>query len=285
MKNKYFLIVAILFGAISVTSCGKDDNDPKNDPSTGTEQGEINNPTNNTNQNNNSNTDDNDSSNKDNSSNQSDNSFSGETGKIGGIGYVDLGLPSGLLWATCNVGAENPEEIGGFFSWGETKTNTKYSSSTYKFGSSPTKYNKTDGLTVLEAEDDAATANLGNDWRMPTKEECQELLNECAWVWTDNYKNTNVKGRIVYNKNISGKYDVSKNIHIFLPAAGYYGGTTNYDNNFGRYWSATLYDYINPLSGEVLGFVTAETICGGEYYYMTHNARNNGLLIRPVHNK
>ncbi len=103
--------------------------------------------------------------------------------------YVDLGLPSGLLWATCNIGASKPEEAGDFFAWGETKSKDTYAWSNYKYCQGTertlTKYNdyegigKVDGKEVLESMDDAATVNWGPDWRMPTKDEFQELLDNC----------------------------------------------------------------------------------------------------------
>ena len=93
-------------------------------------------------------------------------------------GYVDLGLPSGLLWATCNVGADSPEEYGDYFSWAETETKTDYSWGTYGYGTegNTSKYNRADGLTTLDSGDDAATVLWGADWRIPTKAEWEELL-------------------------------------------------------------------------------------------------------------
>ena len=104
--------------------------------------------------------------------------------------YVDLGLPSGLLWATCNVGATSPEDYGDYFAWGETQPKDTYEWSTYQYcngsyntltkycSNSSYGYNGfTDNLTTLLPEDDAATANWGGNWRMPTKEEFQELYN------------------------------------------------------------------------------------------------------------
>ena len=91
--------------------------------------------------------------------------------------YVDLGLPSGTLWATCNVGADNPEDFGDYFAWGETEPKDFYDWSNYKYGNCVdgfyelSKYYDDDGLTVLEPGDDAVRANWGNEWRMPTKEE------------------------------------------------------------------------------------------------------------------
>ena len=125
--------------------------------------------------------------------------------------YVDLGLPSGLLWATCNVGAETPEEYGDYFAWGETTPKDNYSWGTYQYGdgSTITKYTGSDGLTTLLPEDDAATANWGNDWRMPTHDEWVELYQNTTMTWT---QQNGVNGRLFTADNGNS---------LFLPAAGY----------------------------------------------------------------
>ena len=119
-----------------------------------------------------------------------------DDGGLNGHDYVDLGLPSSLLWATCNVGADSPGDYGDYFAWGETSTKSSYDMDTYKYckGSydTQTKYCNdssygysgfTDELTVLESSDDAATANWGGSWRMPTHAEWKELCNtdNCTW--------------------------------------------------------------------------------------------------------
>ena len=109
--------------------------------------------------------------------------------------YVDLGLS--VKWATCNVGATKPEEYGDYFAWGEVEPKNNYSLSTYKYcngtNNSMTKYSAKndvnrgefyDNKIVLGPEDDAATVNWGGEWRMPTKEEQDELRNKCTWEWT-----------------------------------------------------------------------------------------------------
>ena len=136
--------------------------------------------------------------------------------------YVDLGLS--VKWATCNVGANSPEEYGDYFAWGETKPKDSYKWSTYKWcnGSKDklTKYCKesyygrVDNKTVLDLVDDAAHVNLGGAWRMPTKEEIRELKDNCTWTWTTQ---NGVNGYLVTSK----KNDNS----IFLPAAGYRSGS------------------------------------------------------------
>lgn len=119
-------------------------------------------------------------------------------------GYVDLGLPSGLLWASCNIGAENPEEFGDYFAWGEVEPKERYEYDNY-VGNATGKYNINE---YMELVDDAARHNLGGNWRIPLPEEMDELVNECTWTWTtlNNVNGYEVKGP---NGNT-----------IFLPVAG-----------------------------------------------------------------
>ena len=170
-------------------------------------------------------------------------SFTTPSGKVGDYFYVDLGLPSGTKWATCNVGATNPEDYGNYFAWGETTTKEIYNWSTYIYcnGSSSTltKYCSnssygdngfTDALTTLEASDDAATANWGSAWRMPTRSEFNELKNNCTKTWTTQ---NGVNGRLFTGPNGNS---------IFLPAAGYRDGSVLYGaGSRGYYWSSSLY--------------------------------------------
>lgn len=155
--------------------------------------------------------------------------------------YVDLGLPSGTLWATYNVGAHVPEEYGDYFAWGETTTKTAYDWSTYKHcnGSQNTltKYccnsnygynGYTDNLTVLQAGDDAAKVNWGSSWRMATREEWDELLNKTTRTWTT------VNG-------VNGwMFTASNGNSLFLPAAGsYYGTGLSSVGSYCGYYSST----------------------------------------------
>ena len=160
--------------------------------------------------------------------------------------YVDLGLPSGTLWATCNVGANSPEEYGDYFSWGETKGynsgKTDFNWSTYKYcqgsGTTMTKYctksdygynGFTDNLTKLLPADDAATANWGASWCMPSQEQQVELINNCTSQWT---QLNGVNGLLVTGPNRN---------QIFLPAAGYRHATSlNNAGSVGVYWSSSL---------------------------------------------
>ena len=175
--------------------------------------------------------------------------------------FVEMG--DGLKWATCNVGANSPEQYGDYFAWGETEPKEDYSWATYKHmltGQSDwkyiTKYQTEDGTTdalwyydgiftgdgktELEPEDDAATANWGEGWRMPTDAEWTNLLdtNKYMWTWTTDYNGTGIKGYTVTSK-VPGYIGNQ----IFLPAAGrriltylYYTG----ENGF--YWSSSLYE-------------------------------------------
>ena len=137
---------------------------------------------------------------------------------------VDLGLPSGLMWRKYNVGASSGYEMGNYYAWGETVTKQDYYFPTYKWGeyiengyeSHYTKYNEIDKLTLLQPEDDAATANLGENYRTPTPKEWEELLAECTWevATTTNKKNKTV---IDYWKVVGPNGNF-----IILPSAGYY---------------------------------------------------------------
>lgn len=168
--------------------------------------------------------------------------------------YVDLGLPSGTLWAKYNVGAEKPEDYGDFFAWGETTPKedyVQYNWTYYKWcnGSQMrlTKYCNnsyygnngfTDTKTELDPEDDAATVNWGEEWRMPTGDQLKELKEECTWTWTTDYNSTGVAGHIVSSK-ASGNTN-----SIFIPASGdCYEQRGLVDRGKAAYlWSRTLAD-------------------------------------------
>jgi hypothetical protein len=187
--------------------------------------------------------------------------------------YVDLGLS--VKWATCNVGAEKPEDYGDYFAWGETAPKSDYSWSTYKFttdgGSTFTKYTGSD-KTVLDAADDAATANWGDAWRMPTLEEMQDLLDNCTWEWQSE-GNTEFGG-VVGMKVTSNKAGYTDK-YIFLPAAGISVGSALREAGDGGYYcSASLnagnarsayYRYFNSLRQDLSVFL-----------------RYEGLAVRPV---
>ena len=143
--------------------------------------------------------------------------------------YVDLGLPSGLMWRKYNLGANSEYEMGNHYAWGETVTKQKYDITTYKWGeligetTYYTKYNEIDKLTLLQPEDDAATANLGENYRTPTKEDWQELVEECTW-WVATKKNE-------YNNTVIDYWKVvgPNGNFIILPSTGSYDGDEWYD--------------------------------------------------------
>ncbi|MBP9995166.1 MAG: hypothetical protein KBT67_09565 [bacterium] len=189
--------------------------------------------------------------------------------------YVDLGLPSGLLWATCNVGADSPEDYGDYFAWGETSTKSDYTWSTYKWCNGSyntlTKYNTksrygtVDNKTTLEFSDDAARANWGGSWRMPTEAEFQELINNTNKTWTT------VNG--VGGWKCANKSDASD--YIFLPAAGYRLETSlGSAGSIGDYWSSSL-STSNPSYGRRLYFNSND-------FSMYDSNRYDGFTVRPV---
>ena len=201
--------------------------------------------------------------------------------------YVDLGLPSGLKWATCNVGATTPEGYGNYYAWGETETKTTYDWNTYKWATATwdatyeswqletlTKYNTSsdygtvDNKTVLELADDAAAVNWGGAWRMPTDAEWQELIDNCTW--------TRVEG---YNGGVNNGYEVKSKINgnsIFLPAAGYCDDDDLYGaGNYGNCWSGSLYTDEPYIAWGVNFGSFGRGMDGG-------GSRCCGLSVRPV---
>ncbi len=177
--------------------------------------------------------------------------------KINGHEFVDLGLPSGLKWATCNIGANRPEEYGNYYLWGETSTKSSYTEDNSKT------YGKNMGDISGNASYDAARANWGSTWRLPTEAEFEELLNKCTWMWTtqggkNGYKITGPNGN-----------------SIFLPAAGYRYGTSLYNvGEYGGCWSSTPNES-NTLSAYYLNFNSGN-------HYTTWYYRYYGRSVRPV---
>ena len=157
------------------------------------------------------------------------------SGRVGDYTYVDLGLS--VKWATYNVGATSPIEIGDYFAWGESAPKESYAWSNYKFGDSKTsltKYTSSDNKTTLNAEDDAATVICGKDWRMPTSKEAKELIDNCSWKWTDNFKETGKAGMI-------GTSLINGNT-IFICVSGYYDGSIfdDYKGKYGEFWTSSI---------------------------------------------
>ena len=163
----------------------------------------------------------------------------GPENPLDGHEWVDLGLPSGTLWATCNVGADSPEGYGDLFAWGETEPKSKYYWDTYKWcngsDNTQTKYctnpsaGTVDNKTELDPEDDAAYVNWGPSWRMPTKAQMVELKTNCTWVW------------LIQNGTYGIQLTGPNGKTLFLPAAGYY----NFSHlekltQYGYYWSRSL---------------------------------------------
>ena len=195
--------------------------------------------------------------------------------------WVDLGLPSGLKWATCNIGAYFPTDNGGYFAWGETSTKSYYGWGNLKYcidthlGHFFSKYipsnqsnfwfgsGSPDNKTNLDLSDDAAHQNWGGKWRTPTREEWKELESECNWVWTTE------SGKIGYK--VTGKNGNS----IFLPAAGEWSGDINSRGSEGCYWSSTLASF-NPECAYHMSFQSAGHSVDGALY------RELGYTIRPV---
>ena len=195
-----------------------------------------------------------------------------------GHNYVDLGLPSGTLWATCNVGANNPEDYGDYFAWGETLTKTTYSWDNYKYynyyndeDEGLTKYcNKsdegdngfTDELTTLQDSDDPST-KWGSGWHTPNKKLWDELLENTKYEWT---MQNGVNGRL---------FTAANGNSLFLPAAGFRGASTlDYAGSEGYYWSSSLHtDY----PGHAWNIFFDSGDC-----YVDFDNRKGGFTVRPV---
>ena len=181
---------------------------------------------------------------------------------------VDLGLSSGILWATCNIGASSPSEIGEYFAWGAKETKDAYGWETYELchGSynSIFKYTEDDRKSILEPQDDVANSELGGEWRIPTKEDMEELVEECEWKWS------NQNGRLGW------KVIGPNNNYIFLPASG---AASSYIiagvNELGRYWTATR-DKSNYSAYNLRFKDVTDTIV------VVDDTRFYGRTIRPV---
>lgn len=181
--------------------------------------------------------------------------------------YVDLGLPGGTLWATCNVGAEKPEELGYYYAWGETSTKSSYSLNNYKwYNGSDVSFTKYGNYEFLDLSDDAAYVNWGSNWRMPSYEELRDLINSHYTKTVETTQN-GVKGLKITSR--------SNDNSIFLPAAGYMNGSTlaGAGTNV-YYWSSDSYN-----QGQVyyLQVVNGNATVGNCSRYM-------GQSIRPVRN-
>ena len=185
------------------------------------------------------------------------------------VRQVDLGLPSGTIWATCNLGASSPEEYGDYYAWGETEQKNRHSWENYKFGTRDnlTKYNREDGKTILDPEDDAAHVVLGGKWHMPTKEQIEELFENT----TNEHSELNgVKG-ILFTSNINDNT-------LFFPYSGYKSRGKIWSN--GKYiycWSSSLYTSKN--------YNCAYVLQSNFYGTIRFDYRNKGYSVRPVLDK
>ena len=190
--------------------------------------------------------------------------------------WVDLGLPSGTIWATRNVGANAPEDYGDYFAWGETAPKDYYDWTTYKLcngtyrtmtkycTSSSYGYNGfVDNKTELDPEDDAAYVNWGLSWRMPSREQQRELCEKCSSVWTT-------------QKGVNGRLFTGPNGNtLFLPAAGYRWSDSLSGVGMGCfYWSRTLYSS-NPYRAGYFYFSSG-------IVYWDFDNRCSGYAVRAV---
>jgi hypothetical protein len=175
---------------------------------------------------------------------------------------IDLGLPSGTKWACCNVGAHAPEEYGNYYAWGETQPKSVYNSDTYAYYNNSTGWVNI-GSDIAGTQYDAATANWGAPWRMPSLEQCKELINNCSSEWT---AQNGVKGR---------KFTGPNGGTVFLPAAGnrWYGELDGAGSD-GGYWSSTLYESYQYYA-YYLYFGSGNASWGIDYRYC-------GRSVRPV---
>lgn len=197
------------------------------------------------------------------------------SGTYNGHEYVDLGLPSGTKWATCNVGFSTPEGNGSYFAWGETTTKSSYTYDNYRYGyvdnngfyhlnkyNTDSEYGPVDNLSSLQTSDDAATAKWGNGWRIPTESEWEEL-----------YNHTTVRG--ISQNGVNGiRFTASNGGSIFLPAAGryYYVDLISRDAN---YWTNQI-DTSWPVSAKMFTF--SNSSC-----HMSRISREVGMPVRAVH--
>lgn len=201
--------------------------------------------------------------------------------------FVDLGLPSGTLWAKVNVGANSETDNGLYFQWGDTvgyiknqvgrgEEQKSFGLADYKYNksrtnlvsaSTMTKYNADDGLTVLLESDDAAVANMGGSWRMPTEEEYQELLDNTTNKWVDDYNGSGVNGRLFTSKVNSRT--------LFFPTSGFFfNGNVYYVGSSGDFWCSSL-GTSNVLYGRSLNFCSGNCNVG-------NGSRYGGRPVRGV---
>lgn len=176
---------------------------------------------------------------------------------INGHKFVDLGLPSGLLWADCNIGASEPEEAGYLYRWGEVEPINDDIGYKFKDGNTYTKYTKKDAKVTLEPEDDAATVLWGKNCRMPTKKEFEELIKNCKWEFADEYGDATVTGP---NGN-----------HIFLPKS----------SAFTIMYRTSSFNTTYPTDECVYSL----QLWRENTVVVAHTSRTTGMPVRPVAEK
>lgn len=178
--------------------------------------------------------------------------------KLNGHKFVDLGLPSGLKWAAYNVGATSPSEVGNFYAWGEI-----YCKSEFLAKNSLTRDKEYGDISGL-LQNDAARANWGMGWRMPTRFEFEELMSECSWEIE------------IQNKRLGYKCIGKNGNSIFFPATGFCWELQSVNQPDGFYWSSTP-DTEDTLLSYSFGFNYTEA-----EYAVDWNERHYGMAIRPV---
>jgi hypothetical protein len=176
---------------------------------------------------------------------------------------INLGLPSGTKWACCNVGASTPGDYGNYYAWGETQPKSVYDINTYQFYNSNTGYVNI-GSDIAGTSYDAATANWGAPWRIPSLAQITELLNNTTSTWTTENG--------VYGRKFTG----SNGGTVFLPAAGRrWNSGLDGAGSSGRYWSSSLYE-----SGPGLAYGLSFYSGGADWY--SGDGRYYGRSVRPV---
>ncbi len=176
---------------------------------------------------------------------------------INGHSWVDLMLPSGLKWATCNEGAGSPEEMGNYYAWGEITTKSEYTQQ------NSVTYDRPIATITADGEYDVARANWGSTWRMPNKEDVIELIENCTWTW------------IMQNNVYGYKVEGANGNSIFLPAVGYYSDALHYSlGNSGNYWSGTSRE-CDDENAYCFYFDNTN-------YSIGWTKRNLGFTVRPV---
>lgn len=220
----------------------------------------------------------------------------GSVGSINNHEYVDLGLPSGKLWATCNIGSSSPEVNGSYFAWAETEPKASYDWTNYKYSrnagadgwppnlikycyESYCGYNGfTDNRVELEPTDDAAVVNWGGGWHVPSSDDWEELMMNCY------------HGMSIYH-GIEGYMFVSRNCHfLFLPLAGLYEGSGVYYNN-AFYWCNTIagedddcdYPYVARYFHDISDEDWEDMVFNNEYRIYDYHPRCEGMSIRPIY--